>query len=492
MSADDPVPIRWGTPPARWVLAATVLGSGLVFLDGTSSNVALPAIGRDLGATLGGLQWTVNGYTLALAALILIGGSLADRFGRRRLFVIGTLWFAGASVLCGLAPSTGALVAARLLQGVGGALLTPGSLAIIQASFQPEDRARAVGAWSGLSGIAAAVGPFVGGWLVDVASWRWIFWTNLPVAAVVLWAARRVPESHDPTAARRLDVPGAALVAVGLGALTWALIEAGESGASPIVWGAGALGAAGLVGFLVVEARRRHPMLPLSLFRSRQFSAVNAVTMAVYAGLSAVFFLLMVHLQQVVGYSGLRAGLAAMPITGLLLVLSARAGAVADRIGPRRPMTLGPLTMAAALLLLLRVDADAGYVVDVLPAVALFGLGLSITVAPLTATVLASADPRHIGVASGVNNAVSRAAGLLAVAVIPGLAGVTGDAYLDPDVFVSGFRAAMLMVAALMAAGGLLSWLMIRDELRAPPAERERAYDCPLDAAPLEPPREEV
>jgi EmrB/QacA subfamily drug resistance transporter len=478
--------VRWGTPAARWILAATVLGSGLAFLDATSSNVALPAIGRDLGASVAGLQWTINGYTLTLAALILVGGSLADRFGRRRLFVIGTVWFAAASLLCGLAFDTQTLVVARMLQGAGGALLTPGSLAIIQSSFSSEDRGRAVGAWSGLSGIAAAAGPFVGGWLVDVASWRWIYFTNLPVAAAVVWVAvRHVPESYDPTASRSLDVPGAVLVAAGLGSLTWALIAAGEAGMSSAVLVGGIAGLAGLAGFVFVEWRSPHPMLPLSLFRSRQFTAVNLVTVAVYAGLAALFFLLMVHLQQVVGYSGLQAGLAAIPITGLLLVLSSPAGALSDRIGPRRPMTIGPLTMAAGLLLLLRVDGDADYVTDILPAVVLFGVGLSLTVAPLTATVLASADARHVGVASGVNNAVARGAGLMAVAVLPGLAGITGEAYLDPDVFLRGFRSAMLMASGLVAFGGVLAWATIRDDAVGP-VEHDRDLYCAVDGPPIE------
>lgn len=466
--------VQWGTAPARWILAATVLGSGLVFLDATSSNVALPAIGSDLDAAVAGLQWTINGYTLTLASLILVGGSLADRFGRRKLFVVGTIWFAVASLLCGFAFSTVSLIGARMLQGVGGALLTPGSLAIIQSSFKRGDRGRAVGTWSGLSGIAAAVGPLVGGWLVDVASWRWIFFTNIPVALVVIWVAvRHVPETRDADAAQSLDVAGAVLAVAGLGSLTWALIRGGEAGATPAVWAAAAAGIVGLAAFVVVERRREHPMLPLSLFRSRQFTAVNLVTMAVYAGLAALFFLLMVHLQQVVGYTALEAGLASMPITGLLLVLSSWAGSLADRIGPRRPMTIGPLVMAGALLLLMRVGPDAGYLVDIFPAVTLFGLGLSLTVAPLTTTVLASADQRHIGVASGVNNAISRGAGLLAVAVVPGLAGLTGDAYLDPQVFLDGFRTAMLIAAALVGSGGLLAWATISDYVTGEDEEEE-------------------
>lgn len=483
--------IRWGTPAARWVVAATVLGSGLAFLDATSSNVALPAIGEDLGAEVSGLQWTVNAYTLTLASLILLGGSLGDRFGRRRVFVGGTLWFAAASVLCGVATNAPMLVGARALQGVGGALLTPGSLAILQSSFAPGDRGRAVGAWSGLSGIAAAMGPLVGGWLVDVWSWRLIYFTNLPVAAaVVLVAVRHVPESGDPGEAPGLDVAGAVLAAAGLGAVTWALIDAGERGPSPAVLAGALAGIAALVALWVVERRSRHPMLPPAIFASRQFTAANLVTFAVYASLGGMFFLLFAHLQIVVGYSPVESGLAALPITGLMLVLSTPAGHLAERIGPRVPMSVGPLLLAGGLALMTRISAEGTYLGSVFPAVALFGLGLSLTVAPLTATVLAAADPRHVGAASGVNNAISRGAGLLAVAVLPGLAGLSGEAYLDPAVFAAGFRVAMLLAAGVAAAGGLVGWLLITnhpadDRDPCPSSQLDRQRHCPVDGAPL-------
>ncbi len=459
--------VRWGTPAGRWILLATVLGSGMAFLDTTVVNVALPSIGLALDTSVAGLQWILNGYTLALASLILIGGALGDRFGRRRVFLIGVVWFAAASLLCGLSPGAGTLVAARALQGIGGALLTPGSLAILQASFAPGDRARAVGAWSGLSGIAAAIGPFVGGWLVEAVSWRLVFLINLPLAAAVLVAARHVPESRDPTSAPGIDAAGAVLTIAGLAGITWALIEAGEHGATAADLSAGAAGLAALAAFIAVERRGRHPMLPLDIFRSRQFTAANLVTFVVYASLGLTFFLLILQLQQVLGYSPVQAGLATLPITMLMLLLSARAGALAERIGPRLPMTAGPLGMAVALVLLSRVDEGSTYVGGVLPAVAVFGLGLSATVAPLTATVLAAAAARHVGVASGVNNAVSRGAGLIAIAVIPGLAGLTGDAYRNPAVFTHGFRTAMLMGAALSAAGGALAWMLIRNAAMA-------------------------
>src|SRR5262245_64996790 len=350
--------VTWGTRRARWVLLATVLGSGLTFLDATVVNVALPTIGTELDASVGGLQWVVNAYTLTLASLILLGGSLGDRFGRRRIFVLGVIWFAGASLLCSIAPDSEALVAARALQGIGGALLTPGSLAILQASFAARDRGRAVGAWSGLSGIAGAIAPFFGGWLIGVGSWRLIFLINVPLAiAVVAMAIRHVPETRDPSAVRGLDGVGAVLTVVGLAGVTWALIEAGERGATPRVLWAGTVGLASLAGFVVAERAVRHPMVPLEIFGSRQFTAANLVTLIVYASLSIMFFLLVIHLQQVLGYSPLQAGAAMLPVTGLMLVLSARAGQLADRIGPRLPMTVGPLGIDAGIALVSRVQA---------------------------------------------------------------------------------------------------------------------------------------
>ncbi|MDQ2747993.1 MAG: DHA2 family efflux MFS transporter permease subunit [Actinomycetota bacterium] len=481
-----PAQVRLNESPGRWVLVAAVLGSGLAGIDATVVNVALPALGRDLHAGFSGLQWTINSYTLTLAALILLGGSLGDRFGRRRVFVVGVVWFALASALCALAPTIGMLIAARALQGVGGALLMPGSLAMISASFVPGDRAKAIGAWSGLGGVASAVGPFLGGWLVAGPGWRWIFLINLPLAvAVVVIARRHVPESLDPDAAPRLDALGAVLGAVGLGGLTYALIAAGD-GWSLRVIASGVVGLVALVAFVRTEHRSEHPMVPPKIFANRQFTAANIVTFAVYAALSGMIFFLVVALQVVGGFTPLLAGTALLPVTVIMLVLSARSGALSGRIGPRLPMTLGPLVAAAGVLLLLRVGRAASYVVDVLPAVIVFGLGLALMVAPLTATVLAAAETRYAGVASGVNNAVARAAGLLAVAVLPVVAGISGDDYEHPSAFVHGFRIAMLICAGLLIVGGLIAGALIRNPSDDHPAATpDRRHYCGVDGPPV-------
>lgn len=481
--------VRYGTPAGRWVLIATIGGSGIAFLDSTVVNIALPALADDLDADVAGLQWILNGYMLALASLILLAGSLGDRYGRRRVFVIGVAWFAVASLLCALAQSTGQLVIARVLQGIGGALLTPGSLAIIEASFHPEDRGRAIGAWSGLGSGAAALGPFLGGYLVDAFSWRMVFLINLPIAAgVILIALRHVPESKDPTSAGRLDLAGAVTGAVGLAGITYALIAAGDDGINGWVGGAGTVGIIVLALFVFVERRSKHPMLPLNIFGSPQFSWTNVVTFAVYGGLGTVFFFLVVQLQVSLGYSALQAGIAGLPVTVLMLVLSPRAGALSQRIGPRIPMTVGPLIAGGGIALLVRVVDGASYVSAVLPAVVLFGIGIGITVAPLTTTVLAAAEDRYSGVASGVNNAVARSAQLLAVATLPALVGLVGDAYNDPAVFTSGFRSAMFIAAATVCLGGVIAWFTIDAGLheRAGDVEDEApTAHCDLHAPPL-------
>ncbi|GAA1691251.1 MFS transporter [Nonomuraea maheshkhaliensis] len=441
----------------RWILGTTVLGSGLALLDSTVVNVALPFLGRELDADMAGLQWTINAYTLTLAGLILLGGSLGDRYGRRTVFLIGTVWFAVASALCGLAPNIEFLIAARALQGIGGALLTPGSLAIIQASFVRHDRPRAVGVWSGLGGVASAIGPLLGGWLVQTAGWRWAFLINLPFAALIVFVTlRHVPESRDEQAAGRFDVLGAVLAALALAGITYGLI--GKGAWLPLLAGAVA-GAA----FVVVEIRRSpDALVPVGMFRDRVFTAVNVVTLIMYAAMGVVFFLLVVQLQVVSGFSPIAAGLSMLPTTILMMLLSARAGELAKRVGPRWPMTLGILVAGCGFLAMSTIGPGASYPFQVLPAVFVFGLGLSATVAPLTATVLATADERYAGTASGVNNAVARTGSLLAVAAVPPLVGLVGDAFQQPLVFDAGFHVAMLISAAMMVVAALITFLTIR------------------------------
>lgn len=438
----------------RWVLAATIAASGMALLDGTIVNIALPAIDSDLEAGTAGLTWTVNGYALTLAALILLGGSLGDRFGRRRVFVLGVVWFAAASLLCGIAPGIGWLVGARALQGVGGALMTPGSLAILQASFRPEDRSRAIGIWSGLGGIAAVLGPLLGGWLLAVASWRWVFLVNLPVAAVVLLLARHIPETKDEAASPHLDLPGVLFAALGLGVLTYGLTDSSAS--------ASLLGAVLLAAFVVWESRSPAPMLPLVVFRSRVFSATNVVTFLMYAALSGMILWLVIALQVVAGFSPMASGLALVPLTVCMLLFSPLAGALNERLGPRVLMAGGLLAMAGSVAALTRIDVGASYSVDVLVPTCVFGLGLSATVTPLTATVLAAVPDHQAGIASGVNNAIARTGGLLAVAVLPLVTAIGADGFTEADVLLPAFVVAMWWCAGLLAAGSLLAAAWVR------------------------------
>ncbi|GAA3468490.1 MFS transporter [Nonomuraea roseola] len=455
--------VQLKSPQGRWILAATVLGSGLAMLDSTIVNVALPTLSRELGADMAGAQWTINAYTLTLAGLILLGGSLGDRFGRRKIFLIGTVWFALASALCGAAPNVETLVLARALQGVGGALLTPGSLALIQASFVREDRPRAVGAWSGLGGVASAIGPLLGGWLVQTAGWRWAFLINLPFAAiVVLTTLRHVPESKDEQAVGRFDVLGSVLAALALAGITYGLIESGQP--IPLV-----VGLVLAVAFVAVQIRRSpDALVPVSLFNNHVFTAVNVVTLIMYAAMGVVFFLLTLQLIVVAGFSEVAAGAALLPVTVLMMLLSARAGETARRYGPRLPMTIGILVAGAGFLLMSTIGKGSSYWLQVLPAVTVFGLGLAAAVAPLTATVLATAQERYAGTASGVNNAVARTGSLLAVAAIPPFVGLVGDALGDPARFDGGFTKAMLISAGMMAVAALITFFTITTNVLAP------------------------
>src|SRR5689334_19265356 len=480
--------LRLSTAQGRWVVAATVLGSGMAALDATVVGIALPAIGRDFNAGIAGLQWVVNAYTLTLAGLLLLGGTLGDSYGRRKVFVIGTVWFAVASLLCGVAPNVEVLIAARALQGVGGALLTPGSLAILQASFAEEDRMAAIGAWSGLGGVATAVGPFLGGWLIAAVSWRLVFFINLPLAAIVVAiSARHVPETKAPGPVPKLDIKGAACISGALAGITYGLIAlSANSWGSVSVLLPLAVGVLLLGLFILVEAREPEPMLPLGVFRSRQFSAANAVTFVVYAALGGLLFLVPTVLQVVHGYSPVAAGTALLPVTFIMLALSSRSGALASRIGPRLQMSVGPLVIAASLLLFIRIGGSGDYLTAVLPAVVVFGFGVAIMVAPLTATALSAAPAEHAGVASAVNNDVARAGSLIAVAVLPALAGITGDSYLHPAQLAHGFKMAALIAAAFCAAGGVLAALTIRNPSKAKCAETTpQGFNCSLEAPPL-------
>lgn len=455
-----PRPVPLASPSARWLIAAAVLGSGIALLDSTVVNVALPTIGRELGAGLTGQQWVLDGYLLTLSALLLLGGAAGDRYGRRRVFVVGLIVFTAASLACGLSPTAGSLIGARLVQGVGAAALVPGSLALIDVGITNKDRGRAVGIWAGMSGVTTALGPFIGGWLVDAASWRWVFLLNIPLAAVAMWIAiRHIPESRDPATQGDLDVLGAAAIILGLAGVIYTLIEAPFRGWTPVTVSATTIGAIALLFFPVIERHAASPLLPLALFRSRQFTGANLTTLAVYAALGGAFFLLALQLQQSMHYSALAAGLATLPITVITLIGSPLAGALAERTGPRLLMTVGPLIVAAGLALMARITPGASYFEAVLPAVVVFGVGLAFTVAPLTAVVLAAVSDNHAGVASGVNNAVARFAGLLAVAVLPIAAGMRADA---GQPLGHSFATAVLIAAALSAAGGIAAALTIR------------------------------
>jgi len=455
-----------------------VLGSGIALLDGTVVNVAARTIGEDLGAGLPALQWILNGYLLSLAALILVGSSLGDRHGRRRMYLVGVGSFGVASVLCAFAQTPGQLIGFRVLQGVAAALLTPGALALIQTSFRPEDRPSAIGTWAGYTGIAAAVGPFLGGFLVENVGWRWIFAINVPLCLAVLWLGRAVPESCDEERDTEFDVPGAVAGTLGLGLLTYVLTSWRSLDASVLV--VASLAAVGaLVAFGLLE-RRPGAMAPVELFRSRTFTVANLMTFLVYGALGVVLFLVVLQLQVTSGYTPLEAGVATLPLTICMLLFSARAATVAARIGPRVPMSLGPLVCGLGVVLLAFIGTDASYVVHVFPGMLLFAVGLTMLVSPLTTAVLAAVPDRRAGVASGINNTVARAGSLLAVAALPALVGLSGADYRDPAALTDGFRVCLLLCAGLLAAGGVVSWTGLRPtsgQVGSDPAEYDDEQD---------------
>ncbi|OBA59547.1 MFS transporter [Mycobacterium sp. 1100029.7] len=445
---------------ALWLIAAAVLGSGVAMLDGTVVNVALPTIGRELGADLTGQQWVLDSYLLSLSALLLSGGATGDRYGRRRVFLAGLAIFTAASVACGLAPTIGWLIGARLVQGVGAAALVPGSLALIDAGITQSDRGRAVGIWAGMSGVTTALGPFIGGWLVDSASWRWVFYLNVPLALAVAWIAlRHVPESRNPGATGRPDILGTAAIAIGLAGVVYALIEFPTRGTTLATMTATVVGVAALIAFPLIEHRARSPFLPLGLFRSRQFTGANLTTLAVYVAVGGALFLLVLQLQQSLQYSALLGGLATLPMTVIMLIGSPWMGGLAQRTGPRIPMTVGPIIAALGVALMARIVPGSTYLGAVLPAVIVFGLGLSITVAPLTSAVLSAVPDIYSGTASGVNNAISRVAGLLAVAVLPVAAGIRAG---PGQPLGPGFSLAMLITAGICLVGGVTAWVTVR------------------------------
>ena len=460
----------------RFTLVAAILGSSVAAIDGTIVNVALPAIQRDLGGGLQAQQWISNAYLLTLGSLILIGGSLGDIYGRRRVFELGVGGFGLLSLACAAAPNVDTLIAARAAQGVAGALLTPSSLAIIAAAFSERERGAAIGSWTAWGGIAVIAGPLAGGLIVDHASWRWIFAINVPLVLVTLVLVRAAM-ADAPTVARRVDVLGAGLCALGLAGFVFGLIEQPRFGwGSPAIIVSLLVGLAAFASFVVYEKRAAHPMLRLDLFARRNFSIANLQTLTMYAGLSVLFFFLFIFLQQVAGYSALRAGLTTIPSTLIMFALSRRFGALADRFGPRFFLSAGPLTAAAGVLLFLRVGMGTSYLTELLPALVVFSLGLAMTVAPLTATVLADADESDAGIASAINNAIARVAGLIGISAIGAVVAtrLTGGTFAPNQASVDAFHVAIVICAVLVAGGGAVAAVGIEN-----PRRKVKAAECP-------------
>jgi EmrB/QacA subfamily drug resistance transporter len=454
----------------RLTLLAAILGSGVVTLDASIVGVALPAIERDLGGGLSAQQWVSNAYLLALASLILIGGSLGDIYGQRRVFAIGIAAFGALSLACAIAPTIETLIAARALQGAAGALVTPSSLAIIVGAFAPNERGAAIGSWTAWGGIAAIAGPLAGGWIVDQVSWRWIFALNVPVVLVTLGLILAAVPRVRVRSKRHIDVVGATLCVLGLGGAAFGLIEQPNYGwSSPVIFVPLSVGIVSFAGFIVHERRTKEPMLEIELFTHRNFAVGNVETFSMYAGLAVLFFFLVIFLQQVAGYSALESGLATLPVTIVLFALSKRFGALADRHGPRIFMGAGPLIAGAGILLLLRTGLDTSYLTDVLPAMLVFGVGLALTVAPLVATVLADAEERDAGVASAINNAVARVAGLIGVSLVGVAVAQTlvGDTFAANEESVRAFHQVVVICSTLVAAGGVVGALGIVNPRRA-------------------------
>lgn len=458
---DVQLPLR--SAAGRWVLAAAIGGTAMSLLDNSVANIALPTIGRELHTGTAGLQWVVNGYTLSLASLILFAGSLGDRFGQRLIFTTGVVWFGAASLVCGLAPNIGLLIAARILQGVGGALLTPGALALIQTTFRPQDRAQAVGLWSGMAGVSGAIGPVVGGLLIQHAGWRWVFLINPPLALLVaVIALTRIPAARSRSGGRRIDFSGTAFGVLALGSLAFGLTKAGQSGLADATV-ISALALALMAGYIfgLSQRRGRHPMVPRGLFANRDFTAANLVTFLAYASIGAIAFFLVLDLQEAGGFSPTEAGLALLPLTLIMLVLAGRIGKATARFGARPMLAGGSATAAIGAGLLAERGIHPGYWTGVLPATAVFGVGFACVAVPVTVAVLSSTDMHNAGIASGVNNSVARAASLVAVAALPPLVGLKIGSSAGPIALHASYRSAMWVVAVLLALAALTAWSLL-------------------------------